>query len=79
MTTFTRHELEQFSDAAGRAIASADGCNVPVASRHAARFQQLMARRNRRSFMLSLETRVGGTLTDGACLTPLMALSLPNR
>ncbi|WP_288581898.1 hypothetical protein [uncultured Methylobacterium sp.] len=79
MTTFTRQELEHFSDAAGRAVASADGCGVPVASRHATRFQQLMARRNRRGLMLSLETRVGGTMNNGASMIPLTALALPDR
>ena len=74
MTTFTKQELERFSDAAGRHIAETDGCGMPVAARHSARFQELLARRASRATVVSVETQASARF-----VMPYAAMAMPDR
>lgn len=80
MTTLTKRELEKFSDAAGQHIADTDRSGVPVAERHLARFQEIMARRNRqhvaRQALSVFDNRTRARLSESVILQSVPELAL---
>lgn len=72
--TLTRQELARFSDAAGRIMAETDGHNLPVASRHSERFAELSRRHSHARVVMSVTTRVSGSM-----VMPCHATALPDR
>lgn len=73
MPELTSHDLERFSDAAGRLMAETDGHNIPTAGRHIARFAELVARHQRARVFMSVSAHGSGSFM------PCRAIALPQR